>query len=60
MASPVAGSLNRASPDDPVVGRRRVRGRILGSVLRVVLTTGALLAVYASAPIGQRFTGRIA
>jgi voltage-gated potassium channel len=60
MASPVAGSLNRASPDDPVVGRRRVRGRILGSVFRVGLTTGALLAVYASAPIGQRFTGRIA
>ena len=60
MASPVAGSLTQASPDDPAAVRRRVRNRVLGSVLRVALTSGALLAVYAAVPIGQRPTARVA
>jgi voltage-gated potassium channel len=39
---------------DARADRRRMRRRVLGSVLRVVVVTGTLLVVYATAPFDQR------
>jgi voltage-gated potassium channel len=59
MVTSVPSDSLRPLGDSPV-DRRRMRRRILGSVLRVVVVTGTLLVVYATAPIGQRPDGSIA
>ena len=40
--------------DDARAARREMRRLVVGAVLRVVIVTGTLLVVYATAPLGQR------
>lgn len=47
------------APGRPV-DRRRLRRRVMRSVVRILVVTGTLVAVYVSAPLGQRPAGSIA
>ena len=47
-------------PGDARADRRRMRRLVTGSVLRVVIVTGTLFVVYATAPFDQRLDGSIA
>jgi voltage-gated potassium channel len=65
MATAVPGDVPGSPDSSPVSpgGPARgpfVRRQVLGAVVRVVVVTGALLAVYATAPFDQRPTGQVA
>jgi|SRR4051794_25097623 voltage-gated potassium channel len=57
----VTAQSGRAVPGAPAaVSRRRLRRRALLAVVRVVVVTGTMVALYVSAPIDQRPVGSIA
>jgi hypothetical protein len=60
MVTSEAGDALQPLGGDSRVQRRRMRRVVLGSMLRVLLVTGTLLVVYATAPFDQRLDGSIA